>query len=260
MNEFFRRIRYLLNRRRFDRELASDMEFHRKMAGTDRSFGNTLRLREDARQAWGWMWIDSLAQDLRYAARTLRKSPVFTLAAVLVLATGIGMNVTAFGLFGLMGLKPLPVRAPGTILQFHRSSSKGSASLVTYPAVAFYGEHSTKLSALMAASGGGLTFENDASPIGARFVTANFFTELGAGAALGRVLNPVWDDGVGAAPAVVLDYRFWQRRFTSNPSVSGRTSRLSRMPAPVFVVAAEKFTGLHSGGSDICLPIARQPY
>ena len=260
MNEFFRRIRYLLNRRRFDRELASDMEFHRKMAGTDRSFGNTLRLREDARQAWGWMWIDSLAQDLRYAARTLRKSPVFTLAAVLVLATGIGMNVTAFGLFDMMVLKPLPVRDPGTILQFHRSSSKGSASLVTYPAVAFYGEHSTKLSAVMAASGGGLTFENDASPIGARFVTANCFTELGAGAALGRVLNPVWDNGVDAAPAVVLDYRFWQRRFASDPSVIGRTIRLNRMPATVVGVAAEKFTGLDSGRSDIWVPIARQPY
>src|ERR1022692_1847303 len=118
----------------------------------------------------------------------------FTLAAGLVLATGIGMNVTAFGLFDMMVLKPLPVRDPGTILQFHRRSSKGSATLVAYPAMAFYGEHSTKLSAVMATSGGGLTFENDASPIGVRFVTANFFTELGAGAALGRVLNLVWDD------------------------------------------------------------------
>src|ERR1039458_3561251 len=161
MNEFFRRIRYLLNRRRFDQELASDMEFHREMAaraGAERGhFGNILRLREDARQAWGWMWIDCLAQDLRYAARLLRKSPVFTLAAVLVLATGIGMNVTAFGLFDMMVLKPLPIRDPGTILQFHRRSSKGSATLVAYPAVAFYGEHSTKLSAVMATSGGGLT-------------------------------------------------------------------------------------------------------
>jgi predicted permease len=260
MNEFFRRIRYLLNRRRFDQELASDMEFHREMAGTGRSFGNTFRLREDARQAWGWMWIDCLAQDLRYAARMLRKSPVFTLAAVLVLATGIGMNVTAFGLFDMMVLKPLPVRDPGTILQFHRRSSKGSATLVAYPAMAFYGEHSTKLSAVMATSGGGLTFENDASPIGVRFVTANFFTELGAGAALGRVLNLVWDDGVGGNPAVVLDYRFWQRRFASDPSVIGRTIRLNRMPATVVGVASEKFTGLDSGRTAIWVPMARQPY
>src|ERR1022692_1923965 len=146
------------------------------------------------------------------------------------------------------------------ILYFHRRSSKGSATLVAYPAVAFYGEHSTKLSAVMATSGGGLTFENDASPIGVRFVTANFFTELGAGAALGRVLNLVWDDGVGGNPAVVLDYRFWQRRFASDPSVIGRTIRLNRMPATVVGVASEKFTGLDSGRAAIWVPMARQPY
>src|ERR1017187_6946151 len=107
MNESFRRIRYLLNRRRFDQELASDMEFHREMA---------------ARDAWGWTWIDRLAQDLRYAARMLRKSPVFTAVAVLMLALGIGVNVAAFGFFDLMFLRPLPVRDPGTLLRFERSA------------------------------------------------------------------------------------------------------------------------------------------
>src|ERR1039457_4071166 len=116
MNEFFRRIRYLLNRRRFDQELASDMEFHREMAGTGRSFGNTFRLREDARQAWAWTGIGCLARELGCAARQLRKSPVFTLAAALVLAPGIGMNVTASGLFDMMVPTPLPIRDPGTIL------------------------------------------------------------------------------------------------------------------------------------------------
>src|SRR4030088_454837 len=108
MNEFFRRLRYLLNRRRFDRELANDLEFHREMAGREgRHLGNTLLLREEARDAWGWTWIDRFSQDLRYTTRILRKSPGFTAAAVLMLAIGIGANVAVFSFFDLMVLRPL---------------------------------------------------------------------------------------------------------------------------------------------------------
>jgi hypothetical protein len=107
MNELFRRVRYLLQRRRFDQELANDLDFHREMADRAGSpLRNTLQLREAARDAWGWTWIDRFAQDLRYAVRMLRKSPGFTLAAVLMLAIGIGVNVAVFGFFDLMVLRP----------------------------------------------------------------------------------------------------------------------------------------------------------
>ena len=115
MSEWIRRFRYLLQRRRFDQELANDLEFHREMAARCGGvpLGNTLLLREEARDAWGWTWLERLSQDLRYAARQLRQSPGFTLAAVAMLALGIGVNVAAFGFFNLMVLRPLPVHSPG---------------------------------------------------------------------------------------------------------------------------------------------------
>src|ERR1017187_6660503 len=135
MGEIFRRIRYLINRRRFDAELESDMEFHREMAArAGRSnFGNTLRMREQAREAWGWTWLDRLVQDLRYGLRILVRCPGFTLMAVLVLAIGIGVNVSAFSFFDMMALKLLPVRDPDSLVRLERRSPEAYSSEMQYP-------------------------------------------------------------------------------------------------------------------------------
>ncbi|MEO6238730.1 MAG: hypothetical protein ABIQ52_17170 [Vicinamibacterales bacterium] len=139
MTELYRRLRYLLNRRRSEQELADEMAFHRAMASRDggRPFGNTLRLREEARDAWGWTWIDRLSQDLRYAVRMLRRSPGFTAVAILMLAVGIGVNVAVFGFLNAVVFSPLPVRDPETLLRFERRSPLGFASELPYPEVAF---------------------------------------------------------------------------------------------------------------------------
>ena len=82
--EWLRRARYLINRRRIEDDLRREMEAHRDMMGTPARFGNTLQLREDARDVWGWRWLDDLTQDLRYAVRTLFLSHrTFAIAAVL---------------------------------------------------------------------------------------------------------------------------------------------------------------------------------
>ena len=137
------------------------MEFHREMAARapEDRFGNTLRLREEAREAWGWTWIERLSQDLRFAARLLRRSPGFTFAAVLILAVGIGVNVAAFGFFNLMVLRPLPVRDPATLVRFQRLAPKGYASVLPYPEMEFFREHSTTLSAVLAWSPATLTMD-----------------------------------------------------------------------------------------------------
>ena len=271
MNELFRRLRYLLNRRRFDQELAEDMDFHREMAAREgrQNFGNPLRLREEARDAWGWTWIDALFQDFRYAARMLRKSPGFTLVAILLLALGIGVNVAAFGFFNLMVLRPLPVRQPETILHFERrapgnlppaNARRRGADNFPYSEVRFYQAHSRSLSAVLALNFDSLVMEGEEKPLHAHFVTANFFSELGGGPALGRVLDPVRDADLKEQPVAVLEHGFWERHFAADPSVIGRTIRLNGKPVTVIGVASGKFSGLGLGPPDLWLLISEQAF
>ena len=259
MNEFFRRLRYLLNRRRFDSELANDLEFHREMAAREnRSFGNTLHLREQARDAWGWTWIDRFFQDLRYGFRMLRRSPGFTLTAVLILSIGIGVNIAAFGFFNLMVLRPLPVRDPATLLRFQRLSPKAYASVLPYPEMTFFAEHATTLSAVLAWAPSSLRMEHEARLLKAQFVTANFFGELGAVPLLGRVLDSR-DYGPEAEPAAVLSAGFWRRQFGADPSIAGRTIRLNDKTVTVVGVAPSEFSGLSLDSPELWLPILQQP-
>jgi predicted permease len=261
MQELFRRLQYLLHRRRFDNELARDMEFHREMAAREgRSpLPNQLLLRERSRDAWGWTWIDRLAQDLRYAARMLRNSPGFTLAAVLMLALGIGVNVALFGFFDLMVLRPLPVRDPATLLQFERSSPGNFADNFPYPEVAFFREHSTTLSAVLAVNYNRLSLNGEPQQINAHFVTANFFSELGA-PGFGRMLDPARDEAADAAPVVVLGHGFWERHFGADQSVIGKTIRLNGKPATVVGIASRQFSGLGLIPPDLWAPIAQRHY
>jgi predicted permease len=261
MGEFFRRLRFLLNRRRLEQDLAADMEVHREMAALagQSNFGNDLHLREESRDAWGWMWLDHLGQDLRYAARRLRQSPGFTLAAVLMLAIGLGVNIAAFGFFDLLVLRPLNVRDPGTLLRFHRRTQQNFAFAMPYPEMDFFRRHATTLSSVVALNQSKISMEGEVKPVMAHFVTGNFFRELGAGARFGRPLDPERDEAPDAEPVVVLADRFWQRHFGADPQVIGRTIHINGIPATVIGVAVPEFSGLSMGEPALWAPIATQP-
>jgi predicted permease len=262
MNEFFRRIWYLMNRRRLALELESEMEFHREMAAREgrSNLGNALHLREESRDAWGWTWTERLSQDVRYAMRMLRRSPGFTLAAVTMLAIGIGVNVAVFGFFDLMVLRPLNVRDPGTLLRFHRRGLSPYAFALPYPEAAFFREHSRTLSAVLLANSTSVAVEGEAKQVNASFVSANYFTELGAAAHIGRLLDSTRDEAPGAAPVVVLGHSFWQRHFGGDPQVVGRILRLNGKPATIIGVAASDFNGLTLYGPALWAPVTQQPY
>jgi predicted permease len=263
MGEIFRRIRYLINRRRLDAELASDMEFHREMAARAgcSNFGNTLRMQEQAREAWGWTWLDRLAQDLSYAARTLARSPGFTVTAVLVLAIGIGVNVAAFSLFNLVALDPLPVPDPGSLVRLERRSPQSYTSEMPYLSAVFYGEHAKSLKAMIAVLGiPPMQMDDDLPGTSASFATANYFSELGTAAAVGRLFDPAREREATAPPVVVLSYTLWQRRFNGDPGVVGRTVKLNRKPATVIGVTPYEFASLGGQTPDLWMPMAQQPY
>ncbi len=180
MGEFFRRLYYLINRRRLDAELENDMEFHREMAerAGNRNFGNSLRLREQAYESWGWTWLDRLMQDLRFGLRILLRSPGFTLVAVLVLAIGVGVNVSAFSLFNMVALKPLPVPEADRLVRPERRSPDQYSSQMSYPSFLFYREHAHTLSAAMAVMGvPPMEIDNDQQLTSASFVTPNYFAD-----------------------------------------------------------------------------------
>src|SRR5205085_4628205 len=116
IDEWFRRAWYLLNRTRRDGELQREMQAHLEMMQDPARFGSTLRLREEARDAWGFTWIDDLYRDIKYSARTAKANPVFTAAVVLTLALGIGANTAVFSVMNVVALRVLPVPNPEQIV------------------------------------------------------------------------------------------------------------------------------------------------
>ena len=265
--EILRRLGYLFTRNSRRQELESEMDFHREMserAGRPearRKFGNAERLKEQAREAWGWTWIDRLGQDLSYAARTLRRSPGFSLTAILVLAVGIGVNVTAFSLFNMMVLQFLPVRDPQSIVRLQRRSPDASTNTISYSSMIFYRDHANSLSAVMGTMGtGGQRFENDGQPVSASFITGNYFSELGTRPATGRLFDPALDDASGAPPVVVLSYAFWQRRFGGDPGIAGKVVHINGKPATVVGVTPYALASLGGAHPDLWLPLSQTPY
>jgi predicted permease len=247
MGDLYRRIHYLLNRRKLERELTHDMAVHREMLSAEsrRDFGNPTLLREQSHEAWGWSWLDHLFQDLRFGTRLLKKSPALALTAIAVLSLGIGVNLAVFNIIDVFLFKPLPVRDARSLVRFMSQSPHGRSADVPYPSAMFYAENNQVLSSVLLQRWSIVTLsEQTSQPVFAALVSPNYFSDLGTRAAYGRLFLPASDGTRDAQPVVVLSYRFWQGHFGGDASVIGRTIRVNQRPVTVIGVTPYNFFGL----------------
>ncbi len=258
--KFWRRLRYLFERRRLERELAEEMAAHREMMPADRrpQFGNTTRLREESREIWSWIWLEQLWQDLCYGARTLRRAPGFTAGAVAILALGIGVNLAEFQIFDALLFHRFAVADADSILQFSRVSRQRSNRGFASGAIAFYRDHSSSFAWLVSEDTSlGVLVEGETG-LRSDLVSANYFGSLGVVPAWGRLLDA--HDGQPGAPAVaVLGYEYWQSHWGSDPRAVGRFVHVNNQPFEIVGVLPYTFDGLASRRIAVWLPAAARP-
>lgn len=149
MSTWFRRVWHLLNRSRHERELVREMNEHRETMPDPSKFGDTHRLLEYSRDAWGWNWLDDAAQDFRLGMRALKRSPVFAITAILILSFGIGLNLTVFQMAQVVLLRGPSVPRPDTLARLHRhgKAARSNSEAVPYVAAMAVAREQTLLSA-----------------------------------------------------------------------------------------------------------------
>ena len=257
-----------LRRRHWDRERALELEAYleqetadniaRGMALDDarsaarRKLGNTTLILEEIYLGNSIPVLDTVWRNLRYALRQLRRSPLFTAAAVVSLALGIGATTAIFTLIDRILLRPLPVADPHQLVVVSYdghpggyNTGSGTFSFPLYralrdgnPVLTAFGRFPLALSV----SGPDWTDRVDGE-----LVTGNYFEVLGVPAALGRTITPSDDQTPGGHPLAVLSYGYWVNRFGADPAVLGRTIRVNDVALTIIGVSAEGFDGVELG-------------
>jgi putative ABC transport system permease protein len=244
--EWLRRARYLINRRRIEDDLRREMEAHRDMMGTPARFGNTLQHREDARDVWGWRWLDDLTQDFRYAVRTLVLSHrTFAITAVSMLAIGIGVTTAVFSVVNALVLRPLPFPDSDRLVQLHGTTLRPAQGLQVTNLETY--RRDSGAFAAVAGYEVGARYLRDAGGTERVMVVRterDFFAVLGVPPLYGRTY-----DSTEASPAVVLAEAFWRRRFGGAGDIIGRALVLDGQPYTVVGIMPAGFQFPYRAGS-----------
>ncbi|HLK70187.1 MAG TPA: ABC transporter permease [Bryobacteraceae bacterium] len=228
-----------------------------------RLFGNSMLLRETTRDRDVLPWLQTSIHDLRYALRTLRRSPGFTMAAVLSLALGIGANIAIFTLLDQIILRTLPVPHPEQLVKMRVDGPIYGVNIgddtISYPMYrdlrdgnqVFSGVLGHFYTPLSVAQG------DRTERVEGELVTGNYFEVLGIGAALGRTFEPRDDVTPNGHPLAVLSYDYWVNRFHQDPAVLGQSILVDGTPLTIVGVSDRRFDGVSLGHSaKIRIPIA----
>jgi predicted permease len=261
----------------FDAEMRSHLEMlmeeniRRGMTAEDarhaalRSIGNVTQLRETQREARGFVWIETLWADLKFAARMLRVNPGFTFIAVLTLTLGIGVVTTVFTAYNAVALKPLPLADANQVVRLERWFSNGSRGdnqyEFSYPEYQYCRDHNAVFSSVVLASWSLRVLAEDGEKLHGELTSANYFADLQVPAAIGRTFLPEEDRTPGGNPILVLSHSYWQRKFRGDASVLGRVLRLNGVAFTIVGVAAKEFNGTSVMPviPDFWAPVSMQP-
>ena len=232
---------------------------------------------EEVRDAWGWMWLERCAMDVRVALRMWARTPGFSVTALLTIALGIGASTALFGQINAVFWKSLRVananelRLVGWTSPRHpfvngpnviagpRVGASDTFSSFSYPAYVAMRDGARSFTDLACWADLGEARPVTVGELGfgsVHFVSGNFFRTLGVAAHAGRTIEPHDDRGPAYTPVAVLSYRFWQRTFGGDPLITRQTLRLNGQPFSIVGVLPDGFFGMDpSVTPDVMLPI-----
>ncbi|HEX6773861.1 MAG TPA: ABC transporter permease, partial [Acidobacteriaceae bacterium] len=218
--------------------------------------------------------METLRQDIAYALRQMRQSPVFTLTAMLTLALGIGATTAIFSLINTVMLKSLPVVDPASLYRIGEGqdccvegSPQENWGMFAYQFYLRMKQNTPEFSELAAFQAGGSQVsarrgESDriAKPLRGEFISGNYFATFGINSFVGRTIVPS-DDKQTAAPVAMLSYRAWQQQYGSDPKIVGSAMILDGHPFTIVGITPPGFFGetLRSDPPEVWIPIEQEP-
>ena len=224
----------------FEREGLSPIEARRQARI---AFGNLALVQQRSREVWQWPTLESVLADLRLALRQLRRSPGFTLAAVLTLALAIGANAVVFSVMNTFVLRLLNVpRADSLYALQHANKASGHQSYLNYIDLR---DRNRSFDGLIAynVSGAGLDTGGNPTSSWIEEASGNYFDALGLHPYLGQFFHAADEHGPNSAPYIVLTYSYWHTRFQDDRSVVNRVVRVDGHPFTILGVAPPEFHG-----------------
>jgi predicted permease len=248
-----RELQYHLQRRVADLTQSGLSESDAR-ARAAREIGGLAQVREEVRDVWLTRWLRDFAYDLRFSARSVLHTPSFTATAVLSLALGIGATTAICSLVDQVILHELPVRDPGRLVLIdwkgiQLADTFGSWNLMSYPLCRDLQQHEEVFDGVFcrALTTVTLSMGEEHTPVSAELVSGTYFSVLGVGPALGRVVQADDDQTPDARAVVVLAYDYWKTQLASAPDVVGRKILINQHPMTIVGVAAAGFRGIDVG-------------